>query len=66
MSGWGWARRSCGSVSDSLTEPLTGFKLAKVRRPELELPLALVTIDNGADHTKPTIPKTMNTERQCK
>ena len=36
---------------DSLTE----FKLAEVRRPELERPLALVTIDNGADHTKPTV-----------
>ena len=35
--------------------PLTQFKLAKVRRPELEGPLALVTIDNGADHTKPTV-----------
>jgi 3-hydroxyacyl-CoA dehydrogenase/enoyl-CoA hydratase/carnithine racemase len=34
---------------------LTEFKLAKVRRPELERPLALVTIDNGADHTKPTV-----------
>jgi 3-hydroxyacyl-CoA dehydrogenase/enoyl-CoA hydratase/carnithine racemase len=34
---------------------LTEFKLAQVRRPELERPLALVTIDNGADHTKPTV-----------
>jgi 3-hydroxyacyl-CoA dehydrogenase/enoyl-CoA hydratase/carnithine racemase len=38
-------------VSDSLTE----FKLTGVRRRELERPLALVTIDNGADHTKPTV-----------
>jgi 3-hydroxyacyl-CoA dehydrogenase/enoyl-CoA hydratase/carnithine racemase len=36
-------------VSDSLTE----FKLAEVTRGER--PLALVTIDNGADHTKPTV-----------
>jgi hypothetical protein len=36
-------------------KPLTQFKLAQVRRPELERPLALVTIDNGADHTKPTV-----------
>jgi 3-hydroxyacyl-CoA dehydrogenase/enoyl-CoA hydratase/carnithine racemase len=35
--------------------PLTQFKLAQVSRPELERPLALVTIDNGADHTKPTV-----------
>jgi 3-hydroxyacyl-CoA dehydrogenase/enoyl-CoA hydratase/carnithine racemase len=35
--------------------PLTQFKVAEVRRPELERPLALVTIDNGADHTKPTV-----------
>jgi 3-hydroxyacyl-CoA dehydrogenase/enoyl-CoA hydratase/carnithine racemase len=26
-----------------------------VARPELERPIALVTIDNGADHTKPTV-----------
>jgi 3-hydroxyacyl-CoA dehydrogenase/enoyl-CoA hydratase/carnithine racemase len=38
-----------------VSEPLTQFKLAQVRRPELERPLALVTIDNGADHTKPTV-----------
>ena len=36
-------------------KPLTQFKVAEVRRPELERPLALVTIDNGADHTKPTV-----------
>jgi 3-hydroxyacyl-CoA dehydrogenase/enoyl-CoA hydratase/carnithine racemase len=42
-------------VSESLSAPLTDFKLAEVRRPELERPLALVTIDNGADHTKPTV-----------
>ena len=35
--------------------PLTEFKLARVARPELERPIALVTIDNGADHTKPTV-----------
>jgi 3-hydroxyacyl-CoA dehydrogenase/enoyl-CoA hydratase/carnithine racemase len=33
----------------------TTFKLARVARPEVERPLALVTIDNGADHTKPTV-----------
>jgi 3-hydroxyacyl-CoA dehydrogenase/enoyl-CoA hydratase/carnithine racemase len=38
-----------------VSEPLTEFKLAQVRRPELERPLALVTIDNGADHRKPTV-----------
>src|SRR3954447_5917300 len=48
--GWAWALRCCGSVS----EPLTEFKLASVAMPELSRPLALVTIDNGADHTKPT------------
>jgi 3-hydroxyacyl-CoA dehydrogenase/enoyl-CoA hydratase/carnithine racemase len=34
---------------------LTEFTLARVARPELERPIALVTIDNGADHTKPTV-----------
>jgi 3-hydroxyacyl-CoA dehydrogenase/enoyl-CoA hydratase/carnithine racemase len=38
-------------VSDLLTE----FKLARVLRPELDGPVALVTIDNGGDHTKPTV-----------
>jgi 3-hydroxyacyl-CoA dehydrogenase/enoyl-CoA hydratase/carnithine racemase len=38
-------------VSESLTE----FKLAGVVRPELDRPIALVTIDNGADHTRPTV-----------
>jgi len=38
-------------VSESLTE----FKLAAVVRPELDRPIALVTIDNGADHTRPTV-----------
>jgi 3-hydroxyacyl-CoA dehydrogenase/enoyl-CoA hydratase/carnithine racemase len=33
----------------------TSFKLTRVARPELERPLALVTIDNGADHARPTI-----------
>jgi 3-hydroxyacyl-CoA dehydrogenase/enoyl-CoA hydratase/carnithine racemase len=43
--------RSSGSVPN----PPTAFKLARVARLELERPLALVTIDNGADHTKPTV-----------
>jgi len=34
---------------------LTEFTLARVARPELERLIALVTIDNGADHTKPTV-----------
>jgi 3-hydroxyacyl-CoA dehydrogenase/enoyl-CoA hydratase/carnithine racemase len=38
-------------VSNSPTQ----FKLASVATPEVERPLALVTIDNGADHTKPTV-----------
>ena len=38
-----------------MSESLTRFKLAEVRRPELDGPLAVVTIDNGADHTKPTV-----------
>ncbi|TML45157.1 MAG: 3-hydroxyacyl-CoA dehydrogenase [Actinobacteria bacterium] len=38
-----------------MSEQLTQFKLTEVGRPELERPLALVTIDNGADHTKPTV-----------
>jgi 3-hydroxyacyl-CoA dehydrogenase/enoyl-CoA hydratase/carnithine racemase len=38
-------------VSDALTQ----FKLARVIRPELGRPVALVTIDNDADHTKPTV-----------
>ncbi len=38
-----------------MSEPLTAFKLARVTRPELPRPVALVTIDNGADHTKPTV-----------
>jgi 3-hydroxyacyl-CoA dehydrogenase/enoyl-CoA hydratase/carnithine racemase len=35
--------------------PLTEFKLARVARPEVEGPIALVTIENGADHKKPTV-----------
>jgi 3-hydroxyacyl-CoA dehydrogenase/enoyl-CoA hydratase/carnithine racemase len=35
--------------------PLTEFKLARVARPEVERSIALVTIENGADHTKPTV-----------
>jgi 3-hydroxyacyl-CoA dehydrogenase/enoyl-CoA hydratase/carnithine racemase len=38
-----------------VSETLTEFKLAGVERPELDLPIALVTIDNGADHTRPTV-----------
>ncbi len=39
-----------------MPEPLTTeFKLAGIVRPELDRPIALVTIDNGADHTKPTV-----------
>jgi 3-hydroxyacyl-CoA dehydrogenase/enoyl-CoA hydratase/carnithine racemase len=38
-----------------VSEPLTEFKLARVARPEVERPIALVTIDNGADHRKPTV-----------
>ncbi len=38
-----------------MSEPLTAFKLARVTRPEVPRPVALVTIDNGADHTKPTV-----------
>ena len=35
---------------------VTEFKLARVERPsELEAPIALVTIDNGEDHTVPTV-----------
>ena len=37
-----------------MSEAVTEFKLARVDRPELERPLALVTIDNAADHTRPT------------
>jgi len=38
-----------------VSNPPTAFKLARVARPEVERPLALVTIDNGADHSKPTV-----------
>jgi len=37
-----------------VSEPLTEFRLARVARPGSDRPLALLTIDNGADHTKPT------------
>jgi 3-hydroxyacyl-CoA dehydrogenase/enoyl-CoA hydratase/carnithine racemase len=47
--------RGAAAKPGSEPKPLTEFKLAQVRRPELKRPLALVTIDNGADHTKPTI-----------
>ncbi|HYX76636.1 MAG TPA: 3-hydroxyacyl-CoA dehydrogenase NAD-binding domain-containing protein, partial [Gaiellaceae bacterium] len=38
-----------------MSESLTEFRLAAAVRPELDRPIALVTIDNGADHTKPTV-----------
>jgi len=38
-----------------VSEPLTEFKLVGVVKRELDRPIALVTIDNGADHTKPTV-----------
>jgi enoyl-CoA hydratase/carnithine racemase len=37
-----------------VSEPLTQFKLARVERPDAAGPIAVVTIDNGADHTQPT------------
>jgi 3-hydroxyacyl-CoA dehydrogenase/enoyl-CoA hydratase/carnithine racemase len=37
-----------------VSEPLTQFKLARVERRDAAGPVALVTIDNGADHTRPT------------
>src|SRR5215210_4913370 len=47
VSGWAWARPRSGNVSE------TQFHL---RRVDTEAgPLALVTIDNGADHTRPTV-----------
>jgi 3-hydroxyacyl-CoA dehydrogenase/enoyl-CoA hydratase/carnithine racemase len=36
-------------------ELLTEFKLARVVRPDADGPIALVTIDNGADHSRPTV-----------
>jgi 3-hydroxyacyl-CoA dehydrogenase/enoyl-CoA hydratase/carnithine racemase len=33
--------------------PDTEFKLTRIAKPELDRPVALVTIDNGADHTHP-------------
>jgi 3-hydroxyacyl-CoA dehydrogenase/enoyl-CoA hydratase/carnithine racemase len=38
-----------------VSDPLTEFKLTNVERPDGDRPIALVTIDNGADHTKPTV-----------
>jgi 3-hydroxyacyl-CoA dehydrogenase/enoyl-CoA hydratase/carnithine racemase len=38
-----------------VSEPLTEFKLTRVARPDADGSLALLTIDNGADHTKPTV-----------
>ncbi|HEY2938235.1 MAG TPA: 3-hydroxyacyl-CoA dehydrogenase NAD-binding domain-containing protein [Gaiellaceae bacterium] len=49
MSGWGWEPRSSGRTS----LPETEFKLARIALPNGRA-LALVTIDNGEDHTKPT------------
>jgi 3-hydroxyacyl-CoA dehydrogenase/enoyl-CoA hydratase/carnithine racemase len=47
VSGWAWARHWCGNVPD------TTFYLNRV---ETEAgPLALVTIDNGEDYTKPPV-----------
>src|SRR4051794_9387117 len=43
-SGWAWARLSCGRI----LAPVTEFKLARAGD------VALVTIDNGEDWTKPT------------
>src|SRR5215210_9311935 len=43
-SAWGWARRCCGKT----LAPVTEFKVARVAD------VALVTIDNGEDWTKPT------------
>jgi 3-hydroxyacyl-CoA dehydrogenase/enoyl-CoA hydratase/carnithine racemase len=37
-----------------VSKPATGFKLARVDWPDISGPIALVTIDNGADHTHPT------------
>jgi 3-hydroxyacyl-CoA dehydrogenase/enoyl-CoA hydratase/carnithine racemase len=49
VSGWGWEPRSSGRTS----LPETEFKLARIALPNGRA-LALVTIDNGEDHTKPT------------
>ena len=38
-----------------MSEPLTEFKLTRVVRPDADGPIALVTIDNGADHTRPNV-----------
>jgi 3-hydroxyacyl-CoA dehydrogenase/enoyl-CoA hydratase/carnithine racemase len=38
-----------------VSEPLTKFKLTRVAGRDADGPIALVTIDNGADHTKPTV-----------
>jgi 3-hydroxyacyl-CoA dehydrogenase/enoyl-CoA hydratase/carnithine racemase len=38
-----------------VSEPLTEFKLTSVDRPDTADSVALLTIDNGADHTKPTV-----------
>src|SRR5438034_4229184 len=46
----------CGAAAKPDFSPsMTKFKLAGVVRPELDRPIALVTIANGADHTKPTV-----------
>jgi 3-hydroxyacyl-CoA dehydrogenase/enoyl-CoA hydratase/carnithine racemase len=46
--GFGNRRERPVTVSD------TEFKLARVERPDAPGPVALVTIDNGADHKRPT------------
>src|SRR5947199_3317157 len=46
----------CGAAAKPGFSPsMRNFKLAGVVRPELDRPIALVTIANGADHTKPTV-----------
>jgi len=42
------------SLSGRASLPQTEFKLARVERADAGGPVALVTIDNGEDHTKPT------------
>src|SRR5689334_25233463 len=49
VSGWAWVPRSSGRTS----LPETEFKLVRVEVDDAGA-LALVTIDNGEDHTKPT------------
>src|SRR5205814_8219446 len=53
--GHGRRARVGACLSRCVSEPLTEFKLARVVKPELDRPIALITIDNGADHAKPTV-----------